>query len=84
MYYIYILYSEHTDSYYIGSTEDIDSRLQRHNAGATPSTKAGRPWRVVYRESYEHKGDAIRREKYIKRMKSRKYTESLFSKNPAG
>ncbi|WP_010665657.1 GIY-YIG nuclease family protein, partial [Marinilabilia salmonicolor] len=42
--YVYILYSTSRDHYYIGSASDIQERLNRHNAGATPSTKSGRPW----------------------------------------
>ncbi len=45
--YVYILYSVSKDRYYIGSSADTEKRLLRHNAGVTPSTKAGRPWKVV-------------------------------------
>ncbi len=37
----------HPGRYYIGFTENLDDRLQHHNAGAVPCTKAYRPW--VYR-----------------------------------
>ena len=40
-FFTYILYSESKDRYYIGSAEDVMLRLNRHNAGATPSTKPG-------------------------------------------
>jgi putative endonuclease len=42
-YFVYILYSQSRDRYYIGSCSNIQTRLERHNAGATPSTKPGRP-----------------------------------------
>lgn len=32
------------DRYYVGSTQDIDLRIERHNSGTTRSTKAGVPW----------------------------------------
>ncbi|WP_291861625.1 GIY-YIG nuclease family protein [Marinilabilia sp.] len=51
--YVYILYSTSRDGYYIGSTSDVEERLKRHNSGATPSTKGGRPWKIVYREELE-------------------------------
>jgi putative endonuclease len=51
--YLYILYSELSDRYYIGSCSDLKERLKRHNAGATPSTKPFRPWIIVYSESFE-------------------------------
>lgn len=77
MHYTYILYSESTDRFYIGSTSNLQNRLRQHNAGATPSTKAGRPWKIVLSEEFCEKTDAIKRELYIKRMKSRKYIQTL-------
>ncbi|MDP2918981.1 MAG: GIY-YIG nuclease family protein, partial [Dehalococcoidia bacterium] len=35
MFYVYILQSEKSGRYYIGSTGDIPTRLAQHNAGAT-------------------------------------------------
>ncbi|UBM61171.1 GIY-YIG nuclease family protein [Candidatus Sulfidibacterium hydrothermale] len=32
MYYFYILYSERTNRYYIGHTENILQRLKKHNS----------------------------------------------------
>ena len=82
-FYTYILFSEKTDRYYIGSTHDIDKRIERHNAGATASTKLGRPWKVIYREQFGSKSEAIKREIHLKRMKSRVYIESLINKTNA-
>ena len=55
----------------------MEERLRRHNAGATPSTKSGRPWKIVYCEEHPSKSDALKRENYLKRMKSRTYLEGL-------
>ena len=46
-YYVYILESEVTGSFYIGQTQDIDARLEKHNKGYVKSTKAKRPWKLV-------------------------------------
>jgi putative endonuclease len=51
-----------------------------HNAGATPSTRPGIPWILVYTENFADKTAAIQREIAIKKMKSRKYIENLLSK----
>lgn len=75
--YIYLLYSEIRDRYYIGSCADLEVRLSRHNAGATTSTKSGRPWKMVYHETCADKSEALKREIYLKRMKSRIYLEEL-------
>ena len=76
-YYTYILFSKKTDRYYIGSTQNIHKRIERHNAGVTKSTKGGRPWNLVYYESFETKTEAIKRENYLKRMKSRIFVEKI-------
>ena len=75
--YTYILFSDKTQKFYIGSCENMDSRLARHNTGATPSTKSGRPWTVVYFELFPSKTEALAWEKYIKSMKSKYYIQKL-------
>jgi putative endonuclease len=80
-FYLYILYSQSKDRYYTGSCSDLAERLKRHNAGATPSTKPGRPWIIVYSEVCETKTEALHREKNLKRMKSRKLIEELIRIN---
>ena len=76
-YYVYILYSQLKNRYYIGSTADSEKRLLRHNAGATISTKSGRPWKIVFTKEFETKTQALKFENYLKRMKSRKIIEDL-------
>ena len=82
--YVYILYSEKVNHYYIGSTSNTEERLHRHNAGATPSTKQGRPWKIVYTETCTSKTEALKREIYLKRMKSRVFLEDLMAKKTGG
>jgi len=76
-YYVYVLYSQLKDKYYIGYSSDPDTRLIEHNLGATPSTRPGRPWILVFNEKYTNKSLAIKREIHLKKMKSRKYIENL-------
>ena len=83
-YFVYILYSQSRDRYYVGYSRDPFSRLDEHNMGATTSTKNGRPWILVYFEDCDDKSAAIKLECKIKRMKSRKYIESLIGKKSAG
>ena len=77
MFYTYIIQSQKNDRFYIGSCQDIDIRIERHNAGATPSTKPGRPWKLMYSETYQTNSEALKREREIKSKKSRKYIEFL-------
>jgi len=66
MYYIYLLESLQNRRVYIGYTDDLKRRVQTHNSGKVLSTKAYRPWRLVYAEIYTSKMDAINREKGLK------------------
>jgi len=80
VFYIYILYSAKVNKYYVGQTDNIDSRLKSHNSGISPYTKIANDWQLVYSESYQTRKEAIQRENEIKRKKSRLYIERLISK----
>ena len=66
MFYIYILRSQQTQRYYVGSTEDVDKRLDQHNSGKSISTRAGVPWEIIHTERFETRSDAVLRERKIK------------------
>ena len=44
MYYVYVLLSEKDKNFYIGFTEDVEQRLDEHNAGKNVSTRSRRPF----------------------------------------
>ena len=77
MYYCYILYSHRINKYYIGSTADLNERLQRHNCSHKGFTSTGKPWEIKYYEVFESKGRAIRREMELKSYKDRNKLEEL-------
>ena len=74
----YILYSEKLNKYYIGACIDMERRLYEHNIGHSKFTSKGIPWIVKYTETFGTLQEAKKRELAIKKMKSRKYIESLF------
>ena len=82
MWFTYIIYSTTIDKYYVGVTENIEWRLERHNLGWGSFTKRGIPWDLVYYETFSSKSKALMREKEIKNKKSRNYIEKL--KNAGG
>ena len=51
---------------YTGVTDDIKKRLEKHNDGKVKSTKAWRPWLVVYTEEFPTFGEARKREWFLK------------------
>ncbi len=77
MYWVYILYSKKRNRYYIGQTQNLTERLQRHISGRSVYTKNKQDWKLVYTESFNSREDTLRREREIKRKKSRKYIEQL-------
>jgi len=62
MFYCYILYSEKIDKYYIGSTGNLEGRLQRHNTSNHGFTSTGKPWGLKYSEGFKTKAEALQRE----------------------
>ncbi|RTY87502.1 GIY-YIG nuclease family protein [Flavobacterium sp. GT3R68] len=83
MYFIYIIYSKKLNRYYIGTTDDIEKRLNEHNAGfyRDSFTVNGIPWELCLDYGCESSEKAYSLEKFIKRMKSRKFLEKVIS-NP--
>jgi putative endonuclease len=65
-YYAYILRSLKDGRYYYGSCENLERRLQKHNAGEVKATKHRRPFIVHYFEEFQLRQDAFRREKFFK------------------
>ena len=78
MFYVYIIYSPSLDKYYIGQTENIESRLFRHLNSGNKSTKKAKDWVLKHFEIFNSRSEAIKRELEIKSKKSRKYIESFF------
>lgn len=81
MFFIYILYSESFDKYYIGYTENVEKRLFFHNNPIKVCyTSKHRPW--MLKRSFSvgaSKRKALQVERKIKKMKSRKFVEDLLN-----
>ena len=66
MHYVYLLRSQVTNKFYIGSTSDLKKRFYQHNQGNNTSTKSGIPWDIVYYEAYSEKTFALATERKLK------------------
>ena len=66
MYYVYFLLSILNEDLYIGSTENVDSRLKLHNNGKVKSTKAYRPWKLLGYGEYQTRSESVKQERYYK------------------
>jgi len=76
-FYIYILRSEVDNIRYVGSGENVEERLRRHNKGDCQFTKGHRPWKIVYQEEYNTRGEAVKREKFLKTGQGRKLLDNI-------
>ena len=83
-YYVYILQSQTDDSYYIGTTNDLSDRIERHNQGRSKYTKHRRPWELVYVEEHSDRSSAMKREYAVKRRKSKDYITKLIREFNSG
>jgi putative endonuclease len=79
MHIVYIIYSNYADKYYIGETADVENRLKLHNAGLFKSafTKVASDWKIVFQYVCTDRSQALFLERFIKRMKNRKFIEKL-------
>ena len=76
-FHVYIIQSEYDGSYYVGSTNNLEDRIERHNQGRSTYTKGKTPWKLVYTDQFADRSSATKRESQIKRRKSRVFIESL-------
>ena len=76
-YFLYILKSQKTGKYYVGSTNNLDARLKRHNEGRSKYTKTGVPWELQYFEEFPDRSSAVKRENDIKRKRRKEHIEEL-------
>ena len=74
---VYILESLKDGTYYVGSTNNLEDRLKRHNDGRVAYTKSKRPWKLVYSEEHPDRSSAAKREYEIKKHKRREFIETL-------
>ena len=65
-FYAYVLMSLKNKQLYFGSTKDLRRRIKEHNLGLNKSTKAYKPWKLIYYEAGLNEQDAKRREYYFK------------------
>ncbi len=66
---IYILRSCEGDRYYVGSAEDVEQRIREHNGPGAKWTKRYQPWVLVHSETFVTRGEAVARERELKRLK---------------
>ena len=76
MHFVYVLQSIEYKTRYIGSTENVRKRLGEHNSGRVRYTKSRKPWKLLYQEEFFTRGEAIKRELFLKSGQGRKFLDN--------
>ena len=78
-FYVYMLKSLGTNSVtYVGYTANLKKRISLHNTGKGAKFTRGRKWKLIFKEKFNSKNEAISREYYIK--KNRKIRNEIKKK----
>lgn len=76
MFYTYVLLSQKDDKFYVGWTNDLRNRINKHFDGEVIATKNRLPLKLVYYEACNSKEKAIKREKYFKTGFGRRFLDN--------
>ena len=79
MFYVYVIRSVSSGKHYIGQTNNIRRRLDEHNFGKGRYTNNRGPWKVVYKEQFDTRSEAMRREKFLKSGKGRELMKGILA-----
>jgi putative endonuclease len=70
-YQTYILQSVKDGRFYIGQTQNLGKRLEKHNHGLSSYTKNYLPWNLVWHKQFNSRSEAFKLEQELKKIKSR-------------
>jgi putative endonuclease len=84
MFYTYAIKNQ-DGKIYIGQTADLELRLQRHNGlfknkSTSFTSKNSGNWELIYKERFETRLEAMKREKELKSFRGREFVRSLINK----
>ena len=79
MFYVYVIKSLKDGFLYVGHTDNLKERFNRHNQGLVKSTAKRKPFKLVYYEACNIIYDAVKREKSLKTGFGRSYLKRRLS-----
>jgi len=77
MFIVYAIRSEVRNYIYVGMTGNIERRLKEHNNGENRSTKAYKPFVLIYTETFQTRVEAREKEKYLKSGIGKEFLKNL-------
>jgi len=76
-YSVYILYSESSDRFYTGFTEDLERRWKEHQIGKTKSIRFATDWKIMWSKDVQTSSDARELEVRIKTRGAKRFLSDL-------
>ena len=77
MYSVYAIRSLSRNYIYVGMTQNLSKRIERHNRGYEKTTRSYRPFELLYSEECKTREEARNREKYLKSGIGKEFLKSL-------
>ena len=77
MYKVYAIKSKRRNYIYVGMTSNLEERIQRHNNGRERTTRAYRPFELIYYEEQPTREKARKREIYLKSGVGKEFLKKL-------
>ena len=77
MYYTYAINSINRNYIYVGITNSVKLRINRHNEGKNRTTKPYCPFVLIYLKFFKTRSEARKHEKYLKSGCGKEYLKSL-------
>ncbi|EDY83662.1 hypothetical protein VDG1235_3289 [Verrucomicrobiia bacterium DG1235] len=76
--YVYVLVSGDGKHRYVGTTQNLEQRLKKHNSGGVPHTSRHVPWTIETATAFRAKSKALAFEKYLKSGSGREFARRHF------
>jgi putative endonuclease len=79
VHYVYLIRSiKYPPQSYIGLTDNLKARLQKHNSGGSPHTAKFRPWKLITYLAFSDRKQAADFELYLKSGSGRAFANKHF------
>jgi putative endonuclease len=76
MFVVYVIYNNQAAKMYVGQTSDLVKRLKEHNEHKFSHSYTARfsgEWKLIYKEEFSTRKEALSREKQLKSYKGREF-----------
>lgn len=77
MFFVYIIFSESKNEFYVGQTNSVKIRIAKHNSAEVISTKHGMPWKIIITFEIPTRTEAIKLERKIKKRGIKRYLQDI-------